>query len=228
MILYRPENEPQAVRLLNQLKEAYDLRVIPEANWFLGIRIIRDRATHRLWLCQDSYIDKLAEKFKVITTGKAFPRTPLPLEPLVPYEGTATDAQILAYQQRIGSINFPTTISRPDIAKPCSILSQFLKNPSPQHIEAADRVIRYLAGTKYLAIEYSGSPDQGSLDFECYPLACYSDAAFADNIDRKSLDGFLFTLYRGPIDWNASKQATVTTSSIEAELLALSRTAKEV
>src|SRR5690349_807474 len=29
-------------------KEQYDLRVIPEANWFLGIRIVRDRATRRL------------------------------------------------------------------------------------------------------------------------------------------------------------------------------------
>ena len=101
-------------------------------------------------------------------------------------------------------------------------------NPGPQHIEMADRVIRYLVGTKYLALEFSGFPDQSTLDFECYPFECYSDAAFADNSDRKSSDGFLFTLYGGPIDWKASKQATVTTSSTEAELLALSRTAKEV
>jgi len=129
----------------------------------------------------------------------------------------------------MGSLNFPATITRPDIAKSCSILSQFLRNPGPQHIEAADRAIRYLLGTKYLAIEFSGYPkDQGLLDIECYPFVCYSDAAFADHVDRKSSDGFLFTLYGGPIDWKASKQTTVTTSSTEAELLALSRTAKEV
>ena len=35
-------------------------------------------------------------------------------------------------------------------------------------------------------------------------------------------------LYGGPVAWNASKQATVTTSSTEAELLGLSFAAKEV
>ena len=53
-------------------------------------------------------------------------------------------------------------------------------------------------------------------------LEYYSDAAFADNADRRSSDGFLFMLFSGPIDWKASKQLTVTTSSTEAELLALS------
>jgi hypothetical protein len=35
------------------------------------------------------------------------------------------------------------------------------------------------------------------------------------------------TLFGGPIAWRANKQVTVTTSSTEAELLALSQTAKE-
>ena len=57
---------------------------------------------------------------------------------------------------------------------------------------------------------------------------CASDAAFADDeLTRRSSDSYLFQLYCGPIDWRAAKQATVTTSSTEAELLALSRTAKE-
>lgn len=55
-----------------------------------------------------------------------------------------------------------------------------------------------------------------------------SDAAFADDQKtRKSSFGYLIQLYGGPIDWKASKQATVTTSSTEAELLALSETSKQ-
>jgi hypothetical protein len=57
---------------------------------------------------------------------------------------------------------------------------------------------------------------------------CASDASFADNtIDRKSSQGFIMTLFGGPIAWRANKQDTVTTSSTEAELLALSQMAKE-
>jgi hypothetical protein len=57
---------------------------------------------------------------------------------------------------------------------------------------------------------------------------CSSDAAFADDkLTRRSSDGYLFQLFGGAIDWRAAKQKTVTTSSTEAELLALLRTAKE-
>jgi hypothetical protein len=55
-----------------------------------------------------------------------------------------------------------------------------------------------------------------------------SNAAYADNLDRKSSKGYIFSLFGGPIDWKASKQKTVTTSTTKAELLALSCTAKEI
>ena len=47
------------------------------------------------------------------------------------------------------------------------------------------------------------------------------------SIDRKSSQGYIMTLFGGAIGWRANKQNTVTTSSTEAELLALSQTAKE-
>ena len=62
----------------------------------------------------------------------------------------------------------------------------------------------------------------------CQAFLCASDASFADNsTDRKSSQGYVMTLFGGPIAWRANKQDTVTTSSTEAELLALSQTAKE-
>jgi hypothetical protein len=126
-----------------------------------------------------------------------------------------------AYQQRVGSLNFAAVISRPDVAYATSKLSQFLRNPTPGHIAAADRVIAYLYSTRTLAIEYAG---RAMADI----FLCSSDAAFADDEStRRSSDGYLFQLYGGAIDWRAAKQSTVTTSSTKAELLALSRTAKE-
>lgn len=55
-----------------------------------------------------------------------------------------------------------------------------------------------------------------------------SDASFADNIlDRKSSQAFVMKLFGGLIGWRANKQDTVTTSTTEAELLALAQAAKE-
>ena len=54
-------------------------------------------------------------------------------------------------------------------------------------------------------------------------FAAASDAAYADDpTTRRSTEGFLFQLFGGAIDWQSKKQATVTTSTTEAELLALS------
>ena len=53
-----------------------------------------------------------------------------------------------------------------------------------------------------------------------------SDASFADNtVDRKSSQAYAMQLFGGLIGWRANKQETVTTSTTEAELLALSQAA---
>ncbi|PFH59927.1 hypothetical protein XA68_11696 [Ophiocordyceps unilateralis] len=55
-----------------------------------------------------------------------------------------------------------------------------------------------------------------------------SDASFADNVDRKSSQGFIIKVFGGAVSFKAGKQDTVTTSTTEAEFLSLAHTAKEV
>ena len=218
VLLYRSQDEKKFVQFEAALLAKYEIRSLGDLHWFLGIRIIR--SDDKLYLCQDSYIDKLVQRYHIPTSGPS-PRTPLLMDQLVEYEDTATKAQIHAYQQRIGSLTFAATTTRPDIAFATAKLAQFLINPSPIHLTAANRLLAYLYHTKTLAIEFSKS----KID----PIFLSStDAAFADDQKtRKSSFGYLIQLYGGPIDWKASKQATVTTSSTEAELLALSETARQ-
>lgn len=75
--------------------EQYELKDLGELSWFLGIRIIRDRGQRKLWLCQDSYIDKIIKKFHLEHAKPA--HTPIQTEELVPYEGTATPQDAYAY-----------------------------------------------------------------------------------------------------------------------------------
>jgi Reverse transcriptase (RNA-dependent DNA polymerase) len=211
---------PRLRKFTEALLNRFEMRSLEELKWFLGIRVIRDRPNRRIWLCQDSYIKKIANKFN-ITETKSAPKTPLPSAQLLPSEGQAPAQQIHAYQQRVGSIGFAAVMTRPDISHAVSNLSQFLKNPSSKHLDASERVISYLLNTRTLAIEYSVRQEG-----EIFMAA--SDAAFADDPEtRKSSDGYLFQLYGGPIDWRAAKQRTVTTSSTEAELLSLTVAAKE-
>jgi Reverse transcriptase (RNA-dependent DNA polymerase)/GAG-pre-integrase domain len=191
ILLFTEENRPNVEEFLTQLKGQLELRQMDEADWFLGIRIIRERNNRKLWLCQDSYIEKVAARFNIDPRTRVVAPTPLPTDIPGPFDGEATAAERHGYQTRVGSINFAATTTRPDIAKACSVLSQYLRNPSPEHLRVADRVIAYLANTKYLALEYCGLIDQSGLKvypgrwIESFPFECYSDAAFADNRQKE-------------------------------------------
>ncbi|EDN08978.1 predicted protein [Histoplasma mississippiense (nom. inval.)] len=54
-----------------------------------------------------------------------------------------------------------------------------------------------------------------------------SDASFADNSERRSTEGYIFKLFEGPVDWKSKRQRIITTSTTEAELLAISQAGKE-
>ena len=137
---------------------------------------------------------------------------------LKPRNGLATPSETNKFQRKIGSLLFAAVTTRPDIAFATSRLARFLSNPGSEHDEAADRILLYLLDTKWRALQLGGGNG----------LQIASDASFADNtMDRKSSQGYAIKLFNGLIAWKANKQDTVTTSTTEAELLALSQVAKE-
>jgi len=204
------------------------MKDLGELNWFLGIRVIRDRQQCKLWICQDSYIEKITHKYNL--QFRKHPSTPMSTDPLTPNTQQASPQQILAYQGKTGSINYATTQTRPDAARAASNLAEFATNPSQQHQDAADQTILYLDGTRYYAIEFSASANsqEVTLAWPATTLGIASDASFGNcSTTRRSTEGYLFKLFGGAIDWSSTKQKTVTTSTTEAELLALSHAATE-
>ncbi|KJZ67918.1 hypothetical protein HIM_12693 [Hirsutella minnesotensis 3608] len=235
VFLYWKENTAAAEQLAAALKHKYAMTDQGELQWFLGIRVLRDRPNRKLWLCQDSYIEKMVQRYDLRRVDQ-FKGAPFPCNDLQPHSGQASPNEIQLYQSKIGSLNYTAVITRPDIAKAASKLAEFLNNPSDQHAQLADNLIEYLYASRYLAIQFSGSSRSDGSPVNMDPLQsqhhsdfkCASDAAFADDqITRKSSQGSILTLFGGPIIWKAGKQDTVTTSSTEAELLALTHTAKE-
>lgn len=174
-------------------------------------------------------------------TKSKFPDTPLPMGNLKPCEGDQDPQRIAVYCKKVGSICYPATQSRPDVAKAASELAKHLINPGPEHLFAAHHCLRYLVGTKYLGLKYSAvgggemaanvpksdqvPTNQGANKKVFEPSA---DASFGNGPERKSGEGFAFKLFGGMIDWAARKQATVYTSTTEAEFLAMLHAGKEV
>jgi hypothetical protein len=102
--------------------------MLGEIEWFLGIRILRNRAAKKLWLYQDAYIERIATEFGCNNSKRV--ETPLHTQLLEENPNTAINIDQHEYARRVGSIFFAVIIIRPDIARTTSHLAEFLKNPS--------------------------------------------------------------------------------------------------
>lgn len=110
--------------------------------------------------------------------------------------------------------------TRIDIAFATSMVSRFAKNPSSEHFNAIDQILRYLARSPERGITFGGEKE--------LKLIGYSDSDWAeDHADRNSTSRFIFMLNGGPISFASKKQAVVALSSTEAEYVALSLAARE-
>jgi hypothetical protein len=161
-------------------------------SWFLDIRVIRDRPQRKIWLCQNSYIRKITKAFYLEDRRPVF--TPITTEALLSNDGETTLQEVYTYQRRVGSILYAAIITRPDIARAASKLSEFLQNPAPVHQQTAKQTIVYLNTIYSKAIEFLANKSK-------LPFACASDTAYTDNIlSCYSTEGYLFSLFGGPID----------------------------
>ena len=146
----------------------------------------------------------------------AKPRS-LPLDPalrLTQAESDLLDAPTAAsYSQLVGSLLYLSVCTRPDIAQAVGALSKFMASPSTVHWQAANGVLRYLAGTTHYGLNFGGS-NTG--------LEGYCDADYAGDLDtRRSTTGYVFILNGGALSQSSKRQPTVAVSTSEAEYMAL-------
>jgi hypothetical protein len=232
VVLVRPEDLEAHEEFERALKNRYEIRCLGKLSWFLGIRVIHNEEQRKVWLLQDSFIDKVAASFKLQKKSGRYPATPLNEGYIGPSDEEPNAARTKEFQSLTGSLVFISCITRPDVAKAHSVLAQHLQNPSQKHLAAAKHVWEYLIGTQYYSIcatalraESASYITEGeAIEAGVEPLFFgASDAAFADNLEmRRSSHGFMFKLYGMPIDWKATVQRSVTKSTTEAELMALS------
>jgi len=72
--------------------------------------------------------------------------------------------------------------------------------------------------------EYSGSPLGNIPNLQ---LHSYSDAAFADTVNRKLTSGYIYKLAGSLVSHKSSKQSILITSTTEAKYIAITHAAKE-
>jgi hypothetical protein len=198
--------------LFTFLKQYFQSTIKPKLQWILGMEV--NQTERAITLSQEQFINKILERFGLSDCRPVL----TPLDPKCHLtKADPTSEPILnptLYQQMIGSLMYLVTCTRPDLAFSVSFLSQFSVHPVQRHHTAVKRVFRYLQGTRQLKLVY---PRNGKLE-----LTGYSDASYANCPDtRRSYSGYTFFLGDCAISWMSKKQQSVSTSTTEAEYMAL-------
>ena len=165
------------------------------AKKILGIRIERDRASKKLYMSQEQYIEKVLERFnmskaKVVSSPLAShfklnnrhnPSTDKEKEDMIK----------VLYASVVGSLMYVMVCTRLDIAYVVGVVSRFLSNPGRHHWEAVKWIMRYLRGTSKLKLTFgSGKPI----------LVGYTDSDMVGDVDnRRSTSGYLITFSGGAV-----------------------------
>jgi hypothetical protein len=202
------------------MAKRWDIKDLGEVKKILGLEITRDRTKRTIKITQTAYLDEILAEYGLTDAREA--KTPSAsqeaLEPTSVNDKLADSDQ---YRRVIGRVLFLMRGSRPDVCFTTVRLSRYVAKPAERHQEGAMRILRYLKGTRTHGVTYSGLERVRRLE-------AYVDSDYAgDSTDRKSTYGSVFMLLGGPLAWNSKKQQSVSTSTMEAEYVALCQGGKE-
>ena len=203
------------------LFERFETKDLGDSKWMLGMRITRDRTARTIQLTQELYVTKAPERYGLTDAHAA--RTPMASGTALQEDdrdGAGDAIALLPYQEKIGVLMYAAISTRPDIAYATSKLAQFVQAPLKRHMHAADRVLRYLSGTRTLGLTF-GHASRGSSSSPGVTIGAMSDADWAsDKSDRKSVTGWVAFINGDPVSWQSKKQSAVALSTCESELYA--------
>ncbi|CAJ2674023.1 unnamed protein product [Trifolium pratense] len=225
-ILMASSDKQEIQQLKEKLNGEFEMKDLGNAKRILGMDILRDRSKGELFLSQHDYLKKVVERFRM--TDSKVVNTPLghhsklSIKQCPQSEDERKKMESTPYASGVGSIMYGMVCSRPDLSYAISVVSRFMANPGQVHWQALKWVLRYLNGSLKGGLKYTRTdPGRDALEG-------YVDADYAGNIDtRKSLSGFVFTLFGTAVTWKANQQSVVALSTTQAEYIALVEGVKE-
>ncbi|GKE18939.1 putative RNA-directed DNA polymerase [Tanacetum coccineum] len=140
------------------LAKYFAMKDLGDATYILGIKIYRDRSKRLIGLSQDTYLDKILQRFKMENSKKGN----LPLHHSINISKDLcpkTDEELnrmsrVLYASVVRSIMYAMTCTRPDVSFALSMVSRHQQNPGECHWRAVKNIIKYLRNTKDMFLIY--------------------------------------------------------------------------
>ena len=142
------------------LSSNFKMKDMGEANYVLGVKILRDRSKRLLGLSQETYIKKMLKCYRMhdCKPMDAFVEINLNLSldmcPKSPEEKRQMSK--IPYSSVLGSLMYAMMCTRPDICYVIGLASRFQSNLDIKHWMEVKRILRYLKGTAYYVLCYQG------------------------------------------------------------------------
>ena len=220
LIFYDKKDENIWLQDKKAIASEFAIKDIGDCEWYLNVKVTRDREQGTITLSQTAYIQEMLEDYNMAEC-KTVVNPCVSYDLYYPPEEAKLDQTPLNskeqnyYQKIIGSLNYAALTTRPDIAYATNDLGRFNAQAKRFHLDAARHVLRYLAGTMDLGLKFNRSKSD-SLNVEVY-----SDASWANDLEtRRSTSGMVVKFMGNVITWASKKQKTVARSSTEAEYVA--------
>jgi Reverse transcriptase (RNA-dependent DNA polymerase) len=209
-MIYLGTNSEMVEDFRNKMQKEFEMTDLGLLKFFLGLEVAQEG--NGIFLSQQKYAKDLLNRFGMSNCNTC--STPMNVKEKLMKKDNTEATYAMRFRSLVGGLLY-LTHSRPNITYSVSIISRFMQAPSAQHMGAAKRVLRYVAGTQNLGLWYKRTDE--------IKLVGYSDSDWAGSFDdKKSTSGYLFTIGNTPVSWNTKKQPTVALSTAEAEYTAVS------
>ena len=140
------------------LSSVFEMKDMGEARYVLGVEIVRNRPKKLLGMCQEAYIKRVLERFRMNHSKPV--DTPvekgltLSLDQCPKTDQEKETMKNVPYASAIGSLMYAMLCTRPDICFAVGLVSRYQSNPGPTHWQAVKRIMHYLRGTTDLVLGY--------------------------------------------------------------------------
>jgi hypothetical protein len=198
-------------RVKTMLNDKFSIKDLGALKYFLGFEVARSK--EGINLCQRKYTLDLLEDASLL--GSKPCNTPMQPHLQLHKSSGHPLSNPTPYRRLIGRLLY-LTHSRPEIAYAVSKLSQFLSEPTDEHMLAGLHVLKFLKNHPGKGLFFSSS---SSL---C--IKGFSDSDWGACPDtRRSTTGYCFFLGNSLVSWKSKKQTVVSRSSSEAEYRAVAQ-----
>lgn len=199
--------------LFRDISSVFKLKDLGEVSKIVGLEI--KRTSEIITVDQSQFIRLILEKFGMSDCK------PMDTPMIANNESSKMEFEDKSlFRQAVGSLNYLSVGTRPDISYAVYHVSTKMVNPTVSDWKEILRIFRYLRGTIDLKLTYR-------CNLQSESLHGFSDASYASRPKAKSMSGYVFLMNGGAITWRAKKQNVTATSSTEAEYVALADAARE-